>query len=332
MAYIKLNRKNFFYNLEEIKKKTKDISKIAVVIKDNAYGHGLIEIAKLSNEFGIKNAIVKNRDEADKIKNLFETILILKAKKIERNSYFYTANSLNEILNAKKEANIELKIDTGMHRNGISLDELDIALDEVKKRGLNLKGVFTHFKSADELSSEFFWQKKRFEKVKKEVLKRGFTPRFHSHNSASILRVNSFNEDLVRVGIAIYGIAHIDPILTNINLKPVMSLYAKKVASRTLKKGQRVGYGGDFKTSKEIKISTYDLGYGDGWFRGDSKNPYKTLDGVILGRVSMDFISLMGEKEEVTIFNNAKEVSKHFNTISYEITTKLSPTIFRYIV
>jgi len=64
----------------------------------------------------------------------------------------------------------------------------------------------SHYRSSDELSSEYFWQKKRFDKVKKSVLQRGFkNVRFHSHNSAGLLRCERFDEDIARVGIAIYG-------------------------------------------------------------------------------------------------------------------------------
>ena len=77
MAYITLNKNNFFNNLDIIAKQTKSKDKIALVLKDNAYGHGLLEISQMAKEYGIKKAVVKSYDEAMKIENYFEYILVL---------------------------------------------------------------------------------------------------------------------------------------------------------------------------------------------------------------------------------------------------------------
>ena len=116
-------------------------------------------------------------------------------------------------------------------------------------------------------------------------------------------------------------------------LLPVLTLYAKKVSSRVLKSGERIGYGGDFIASRDMTVSTYDLGYGDGWCRGDSAKPFVTSEGLpILGRVSMDFISLESEKDEVCVVNDAKKAAKQLGTISYEITTALSTNIPKKVI
>jgi len=334
MAFIKINKQNFYYNLNQIALKTGSVDKIAIVLKDNAYGHGLEVMAKLSNGFGIKHAVVRDTTEANKIKSLFETVLVLGGKSETDEVFSFVLNGLEDIKTASKGAKVELKVDTGMHRNGIALDELDVALALIKEQGLNLTGVMTHFRSADELSSELFWQQKRFEAVKEKVKKSGFTNvRFHSHNSAAILRTKSFDEDLVRVGIGAYGYNELPSPFDKIELKPVMTLYAKKVSTRVLKAGERVGYGGDFISPKEMLVSTYDLGYGDGWCRGDSTQPYVTSEGLsILGRVSMDFISLESDKEEVCVMDDAQKSAKQLRTISYEVTTALSPEIPKEVI
>jgi len=333
MAYIEINQKNLYYNLNQIALKTSSVEKIAVVLKDNAYGHGLSIISKLCADYGIKHAVVKNLKEAREIKNLFDTILVLNDDIIQDEKISFAINSLSDIPKAQPNSKVELKVDTGMHRNGILLDELEDALKLIKQYSLELVGVMTHFRSADELSSEFFWQKKSFENVKKIVKEYDFKGvRFHSFNSASLLRSNSFDEDIVRVGIALYGYNELPDIYNKIKLKPVMKLYAKRVSTKMLLKGQRVGYGGDFIAPKEMLISTYDLGYGDGWCRAvDTK--FVTADGYeILGRVSMDFISLATTVDKVCIFDDAQKVAKCFKTISYEIFTSLSSDIVRKVV
>ena len=334
MATITINKENFYHNLNQIALKTGSVDKIAIVLKDNAYGHGLELMAKLASEFGIKHAVVRKHIEAESIESLFETVLVLGDKIVKDGKCSFVINMLEDIKQAEKDAKVELKVDTGMHRNGIALGELDVALGLIKEQGLDLVGVMTHFRSADELGSELFWQQKRFEAVKEHVKNEGFTNvRFHSHNSAAILRGKHFDEDLVRVGIGAYGYNELPLSFDEVILKPVLALYAQKISTRVLKKGERVGYGGDFIAPREMMVSTYDLGYGDGWCRGNSGQPYSIAEGLpILGRVSMDFIVLESIKDEVCVMNDAQEAAKQFGTISYETTTALAADIPKIII
>ena len=334
MAFIKINKENFYHNLNQIALKTGSVDKIAIVLKDNAYGHGLELIAELAANFGVKEAVVRNTKEAKQISTLFESVLILGDTIVKDKKYTFAINSLEDISNAQKGAKVELKVDTGMHRNGIAFSELNRALEEIENRGLVLVGVMTHYRSADELSSEFFWQQKQFERVKESVKKRGIKDvRFHSYNSAAILRSKQFDEDLVRVGIGAYGYNELPNSFDKVALKPVLSLHAKKIVTRKLDKAQRVGYGGDFVAPKEMFVSTYDLGYGDGWCRGDANQPYITQEGLaLLGRVSMDLVILESEKNEICIMDDAQKAAKQFDTISYEITTALSSDIKKIVI
>lgn len=331
MAFININKENFYHNLNQIALKTGSKDKIAIVLKDNAYGHGLTLMAKLASEFGIKHAVVRKKFEAEQIETFFETILVLGDSIIKHDKYHYTINSLAEIDKAQVGAKVELKVDTGMHRNGIAMHEVEEALTSISQKGLELVGVMTHYRSADKLSSELFWQQKQFEGVKEKVRKAGFeNVRIHSYNSAAILRGKMFSEDLVRVGIAAYGYNELPHPFNETALKPVLSLHAKKVATRTVKAGQRVGYGGDFIAAKNMTISTYDIGYGNGWCKGDVKHTFMTAEALpILGRVSMDFISLESEKEEICVMNDAQKAAKQLSTISYGIITALHADIER---
>ena len=192
----------------------------------------------------------------------------------------------------------------------------------------------THYRSADELTSEYYWQKKNFETVKKRVREAGFSEsRFHSHNSAALLRTRNFDEDIARIGIAIYGYNTLPDGFDRLELKPVLSLWGRRASSRRLQAGERVGYGGEYTAGREMIISTYDLGYGDGWPRGEASDPWRTADGrEILGRVSMDFVSVEGETETICIMEDAARAANHFGTICYEMTTALMPSIPRAVV
>lgn len=339
MAFIKLSKSNLFHNLDLIKEKTGDINKIAVVLKDNAYGHGLVQIAAMSQEYGIKNAIVKTVDEASQIKNYFDTILIL--GKVDFTTYSHpfhiTINSMDDIDKIAPHTNIELKVDTGMHRNGIEPKYLEIAISKLYEKKINIKGIFTHHRSADKLSGEFFWQNCNFSQVKlriKNVCEQLCipTPRFHSMNSAALFRCEKFDEDIARVGIATYGYIDNDAGLFTPKLKPVMSLWGDKVSTRIIEANQKVGYGGGYVSDKNMTISTYDLGYGDGFLRLNENNEYFTPNGSrLLGRVSMDNISFDCNDEKLCVFEDVKPLAKLHNTISYEITTALSQNIKREI-
>ncbi len=339
MAYITISKTALFYNLNTLCKKLGSKERLSIVLKDNAYGHGLNEVATLANEFGIKRAIVRSYEEADQISNLFENIIILVPKfpHKPKDHYSLVVNDIKTLKELPKNSKIELKLDTGMHRNGLSAKEAEEAFIFIKKYDLHLSGVMTHFRSADVLSSELFWQDYQWQKLKLKILhlcKKYKLPKplFHSANSATILRLNNYHDDFARCGIAIYGYHEIDTIYPTPDLKPVLNLFAEKISTRKINKNQRIGYGGSYMSDKLQKISTYDIGYGDGFFRFNGDGEFYLNTHQVLGKISMDSLCLEGEKSMVCILNNAKEIAKYFDTISYDVLVKLSPQIRRVIV
>jgi len=336
MAYITLNKKHFFNNLDIITKQTQNKAKIALVLKDNAYGHGIVEVATMAQEYGITKAVVQNYSEAKTVEDFFEYILVLAdLPQTPSAKIRYTINDANVVTKLPRGTLVELKVDTGMHRNGIAISELATTLRAIKEQGLLLEAVFTHHRNADELTSEWFWQNEKFVEVKEEarlVAKElGFpTLRFHSSNSASLFRFENFNEDMVRVGIAAYGCMQLSKALNVEGFKPVLSLYGEKISSRKLHQGARVGYGATFKAENECSVSSYDIGYGDGFLRTCS-NSYMTPTGVkIAGRISMDNSSFITDVQELLIFSDASTVTD--STIAYEVLTSLKAEIKRKIV
>jgi alanine racemase len=338
MASIILNKNNFFNNLDIISKHTKAKDKIALVLKDNAYGHGLIEMATMAKEYGIQKCVVQTESEALRVQDFFDYILVLADfPSAPSEKIYFTINDLNAVYNFPSGTKVELKVDTGMHRNGVKPDELYTAFARIKEQGLSLGALFTHHRSADELTSEWFWQKENFEKVKTHARELahifGFESlRFHSCNSAALFRNAAFDEDMARVGIAAYGCMELPNALAVEGLKPVLSLYASKLSSRELKKGDRVGYGATYETQEDCVVSNYNFGYGDGFFRTLS-NKYKTPQDVeLVGRISMDNSSFLCNEDELLIFDDARSVAAFTETISYEILTSLKPEIRREIV
>ncbi len=338
MAFITLNKNHFFNNLDIISKRTKAKDKIALVLKDNAYGHGLLEVAFMAKEYGIRRAVVRTQNEAEKIAKFFPYILVLaEIPKIASEKIRYTINDINAIKNFPKNTKVELKVDTGMHRNGIVMSELEVAFESIKKQGLRLEAVFTHHACADEEGEFFDIQKENFEDVKRNSVelakKYGFDKlRFHSCNSAALFRISAFEEDMARVGIAAYGCMHLPLAFDDKGLEPVLRVYANKISTRELKKGDGVGYGIAFRAEEDCVVSNYDFGYGDGFLRACSIH-YKTPEGIrLLGRISMDNSSFLATDETLLIFDDARVVAKFATTIAYEVLTSLKGDIKRKLV
>ncbi len=336
MAIIKLNRANYFHNLSLLSDQAGGVEKIAVVLKDNAYGHGLEEMAELAAEFGIEKAVVKDEAEAEKIVEFFPFILLLLPRFTKHDPRFsYTINAIFHIKNMPQGARVHLKVDSGMHRNGIDPQEIEEAIEEIEKRGLVLEGAMTHFRSADDLSADLFWQMQNWERIKDKVQeivsKKGMAqPLFHSFASSSLLRAK-MRDDFARCGIATYGYSELHRAFGQFDLRPVLKLFAHKVATRALQSGDRVGYGGVYEAQADMIASTYDIGYGDGLFRYDGKDDLQIANSSVLGRISMDSFSLEGVADEVEVLGDAGYFASYFQTICYEVLTRLSPILRRVI-
>jgi len=335
MATIYLNRKSFVHNASYYSNLLGDKKKLCIALKDNAYGHGIKQISQLSKEFGIKHCIVKNIHEANIANNYnFETILILYdiPQTNYPKNYYFAINDLSKIQLYNQNTNVELKIDTSMSRNGIEISQIKEAIELIQKYKLNLKGVFTHFCCADENNDTTIKQEKLFEDVIIQIKKLIKTPfRIHCANSTGSHKVDNSKYDIARVGIGLYG--YIDLEQYKSNTKPVLSLYANKISTRTLKQGDGIGYGATYKVEKDnFTVSNYDIGYGDGFFRvNENQNAFIKDKRKILGRVSMDSLSIQGEDEEVCIFDDATHLAKVQNTIHYEILTHLNGNLNRVI-
>lgn len=341
MPYIKINKENYKHNLHYLANKAGSLEKVMAVLKDNAYGHGLEIIAKIVKEIGVKKVAVKNLQEAQKIASLFEEVLVLvehpPSLMIEQNISI-AVNSIDALKKILPKTSIHLNLDTGMHRNGFIPEEFEQVFKIIVENSLNVKGVYTHFRSADDTTGEFFFQEENYKKYTKQLktLIQKYNlplPSFHSCNSAALLRKGCIEDDYARCGISTYGYTHLDKSFGEHDLRPVLSLWAQKLSSRILKKGQKIGYGGTYEANADEVISTYDIGYGDGFFRFDGNEELVlSTDTTLIGRVSMDSLFIKGDKEEVCLFDDAWILAQEFNTITYDITTKLMPYIKRVVI
>ncbi|GHV07946.1 alanine racemase [Campylobacterota bacterium] len=341
MSLVKLNKAALFHNISVLQERA-GTARIAAVLKDNAYGHGLAPIAALCAEAGIRAAVVRTAKDAEAIAPLFGEVLALADLPSAAGNAPNVSFALNDrgaIAHFGAGAAAHIKIDSGMHRNGIDIADLENAMAELTDRGVAVRGVFSHLRAADVLSSEFFWQEKNFAAARKRVLsiceRRNLPkPAFHLYNSAALLRSRHAHEfDLVRPGIALYGYSDLPALFNPPPLKPVLSLWADRISRRAMKSGFRVGYGGVGRIDGDAAASVYDIGYGDGFLRLNGTEGYRTPCGKrLLGRVSMDSVIVEGSEEQICLMDNAETIAALRGTISYEALVRLDAGIRRVVV
>ncbi len=341
MAEIRLSKSHLFYNLATLSRLAGSLARIMAVLKDNAYGHGLKEFAPLVAAYGIRSVAVRTNREAAIVSPLFEEVLIL-ADRPDVALIDHCHYALNDMIHMKHfpaGTTVHLKVDTGMGRNGVAAAEVIASVKALIAHGLKLGGVFSHLAGADELDGSFKEQEAVFASVRQRIEvycdENALPyPLFHLYNSAGLMRRDGTPDryDRVRPGIALYGYGDLPAALGVRDLKPVLSLWGDRLSTRTLQRGDRVGYGGVFKAPEAMVASTYDVGYGDGFLRLSGEEGYTTPEGRrVLGRVSMDNMSIEGEADRLCILGDADHLARLRGTISYEVLVRLSPAIKRVV-
>lgn len=351
-------------------KASSDNALIMSVVKANAYGHSVENIAPILEKAGTDWFAVSNIEEAVQLRSIGikKPILILgytpvemadKLKAYDISQCVYSleyARLLSE--NAKKnnvDIKIHLKLDTGMSRLGFDCrDDRLCGLDEArlsaKLENLICEGVFTHFAESDrEIAlDDGFTDKQydRFLKATNYLKQNGITPKIcHCCNSAALLSDKDKHCDLVRPGIILYGLTPSSASQFELDFKPVMSLKSIVSMVKTIKKDDELSYGRTFKAEKAMKIATIAAGYADGYPRALSNNGYILIKGKkapILGRICMDQmlvdvtdIENVSIGDEVLLFGKDLSVdilAEKTNTINYEIVCGISPRVPRVII
>ncbi len=348
-------------------RKIKDIvkkSKILVAIKADAYGHGAREIAKVLEKEGAYMFGVADVEEGIDLREKAKTkskILVLSPIPYHFTDALFeykltptiTEIDFAKILNEKakkhrKKIKVHVEVDTGMGRTGVDEEKIFEFMDELNNlKNIEIEGVFTHFPSAEQDKKFTLQQIKRFEKIIKKLKEK--IPRLiaHAANSAGILNYKNSYFDMVRPGLAIYGINPNRK--AKISLKPVMKLYTRIVNLRQMKKGKTISYGRTYKLDRDAKIAVLSVGYGDGYPRNLSNKGKVIVHGKkvnIVGVVCMDLtmvdvskikdlkigdkVTLLGEDggEKIT----ASEIAEWADTIPYEIISRISRRVPRFYI
>jgi len=355
-ATLYISRKNLAHNLKVVEKHSSDC-KIMAVIKANAYGHGMVEVASELAKFGVNALAVCSLDEALVLRDARISLPIvlltgffseLELSKIISLNLIPVIHNLEqfEILRKHKipsTLGIIIKIDTGMHRLGFASEifkEIYQKLQQVN--GINIFAVMSHFARADEPASKN--NVKQLENFNKAVAKVDL-PKSMA-NSAAILTLPHAHFDWIRPGIMLYGA---NPLtigsFEDYNLKPVMRFESEVVEVKHVNTGDEVGYGGAWAAKKPAKIAIVAAGYGDGYPRhAPSGTPVAVNSQIapLAGRVSMDLlavdVSLLDTvkiKDRVELWGNIVPVDKVANksgTIAYELFCSISSRVARVYV
>jgi len=354
-------------NLKLIKSKTS--AQVLAVVKADAYGHGLINVAKEAEKAGadwLGTALV---EEGIALRNGGITKPIISwltplgedfktAINLDIDLSISSIELLNEIISVGKSINkvprVHIEIDTGMNRGGFG-DDWGLLLPEivkaVKTNQIKAVGIWSHFARADEPDEEMNkTQLEVFENKVKQLDAAGVNPDLiHIANSAAALSNDAAHKNIVRWGIGLYGLS---PDVINmgdsksLGLKPAMKLFAKLQLVKSVKAGQSVGYGGTAITKSDTKLGVVTLGYADGIPRNANNLAGIFVAGKrapLIGRVSMDqFVvdlgldSLAKSGDDVIVFGDGSqgeytidEWATACGTINYEIVTRIGVRVPR---
>lgn len=325
-------------------------SRIMAMVKANAYGHGMLAcLPGLQGADALATARVEEAialREAGYSKRVIVVSGVIGADELDR----CIANNLEPVLHsldaiaamatvaAPRPINVWLKIDTGMHRLGVSSEQYRVALNKLKRcDSVGDIHLMTHFASADETTNPFTEHQTKlfFDTTAHEQLPKSLA------NSAAILTRRHTHADWVRPGIMLYGLDPL-PIATELSsrLRPVMTLTSKVVALRTVPALSTVGYGQRWTAGRDTKIATVAIGYGDGYPRHANSGTPVWIRGQpvpIAGRVSMDLITVdvtgiagvsVGDEVELWGENlSANTVATHASTIAYTLVTGVTDRV-----
>jgi alanine racemase len=339
-------------------------ARLCAVVKANGYGHGAAECARAALVGGAEWLAVAAAAEAAELRRHFPDVRILVMGALTESELDVALDADSDVavwhpqfaeLIAERGAEIgftprlHVKYDTGMGRLGERDPEAVLSLvDQVGADDrVELAGVWTHFATADELDSAFFGEQlDRFTAVAERVRADHPGIPVHAANSAATLRDPDSHFDLVRCGIAIYGLDpfHADPFQRR--LEPALELHSYVADVKRFPAGTSAGYGRRWRAPADTRVGVLPIGYGDGVRRALTNNAETLVAGArypLVGTVSMDNLTIdLGAESRVEAGSSAvligaqgnerilcEEVARRLETINYEVTCGISARVPR---
>lgn len=369
-TWAEINLENLAYNLQSVKKFISEPIKFMAVVKADAYGHGAVCCAKKLEAAGIDWLGVALPEEGFELReNGVQTPILCLGSfwsgqendVIENNltPVVFNLERAQKLHDAARKKNVlvdvHVKIDTGMGRIGIRLEEANDFAEKLKTlTNLRVDGIMTHLAAADKLSENDFTnsQIKRFDEAVKIFEAKGFRPIYKdlANSPGAVAHRNSYG-NMVRLGGILYGLGG-DVLPTEIvkpKLKPVLSLHTRVAHLKRVPRGETLGYSRTFTAARDSIIATVPIGYQDGYSRSLSNNGRAIINEKyvpVVGRISMDWtildvtdvpkakvddeVILIGEMGSLQV--TSEELAQKTNTISYEITCGINRRVTKIYV
>lgn len=304
-------------NLDNIKENVKNLmaaaapgTKAMAVVKADAYGHGDVAVAKALEPLVDAYAVATVEEALNLRENGIDKMILILGY-VDESHFESIINSgisiplfdveMAERLSAaaerlQRKAKCHIKVDTGMRRIGLEPDEngKSVVMAVSGLNGIEMEGIFTHFAYADESDkTDAYIQLNKFRTFVDSLEREGITFKYrHCSNSAGVIDMPEANMDMVRLGIAMYGMYPSDEVIKqNVKLYPAIELKSFVTMVKTVQAGERISYNGTYTTKRPTVIATVETGYGDGYPRNLSNKGYVLIRGqkaFITGRVCMD--------------------------------------------
>jgi alanine racemase len=362
-THVRIDHDALLHNLSVIRGQAGQAGILAMV-KANAYGHGMIEVARTLEDAGVAMLGVAFVDEGIALREAGITApIIVLTPPLAEESHAIVEYQLVTVVgdhalcaavssaahHVGATASVHLYVDTGMHRDGVPMhDAVRLAHDIERMPGVSLDGILTHFATADESSSHYVaLQRERFDEVIRELESTGLRPTYrHIANTGGIWQGATY--DLVRPGLSLYGYSA--PAGVVASLRPVLSLHTRVASVRRIEKGAGVSYGLRYVATSETTIATIPVGYGDGYHRSLSGRTVCLIDGKrypIVGSICMDECMVDVGNDPIRVNDDvvllgtqraadgtmasisAEDLAIWMGTIPYEITTAIAQRVPR---
>ncbi len=358
---LEIDLNNLVENYRYFKSLVKPSTKMMVMVKAFSYGLGTYEIAQELEKEGVNYLGVANIMEGIEIRKagVNTPIMVMnpEAKSFDLMIEYNLTPVIFSIKNltlfasevekngSQKPYPIHIKIDTGMHRLGVSEQNLALFIEQLKslEEFLKVESVFSHLASTDEPDHDSFTHQQAalFEQLSSRFLE-AFSYNIDRHllNTNGIIRFNQYNYNMVRLGIGLYGVCAEEEAQSK--LKTVSSLKTKISHLQNVAENEPIGYNRKGKLAYPSKIATIPMGYADGFNRLLSNGKWEVLvnnkKAAVVGNISMDMAMIdvtniaCEEGDVVTVFgkqNTISAMAKKINTIPYELFTIISPRVKR---
>lgn len=359
---LEINLPNCIHNYRYFRSKLKPSTKMLILVKANAYGHGAVEFASMMEEAGADYLAVAYPVEGIELRKagIRTPVMVLTAgtdffNEIIDNGLepgipnMYTLKALCEVLDSRgiKRFPVHIKLDTGMHRLGFMTSEIQELVDFLAGTdAVEVKSIYSHLAAAEDPVNDAFTEgqvamfRQNADTISASL---GFRPLYHILNSAGIERFPQYQFDMVRLGIGIYGISALD----NVKLAPVASFKCKILQIKHLKpEDGTIGYGRCGQVAPSgTDIAIIPVGYADGIDRhlGNGHCSFMlnghrvpTIGNICMDMCMLDITGVPAEVgDTVTVFGEeptASELASILGTIPYEIFTSIPRRIERIVI